>query len=159
MELYPAVKRKETMAFAGKWMELKSTVLNEISQTREDKYVFSHSGISLGFVYSIFLHHLPTQSHSQLSITLVSLTPFKHTGYVYVFPEHTTLRLPAGYPPSFINLLHIVYCKLGPISMRSSAQGCLLPFHPQPSGLSSGESSPTHSYNTPMNLGSHSPSP
>lgn len=51
------------MVFAGKQMELRITVLNEISQTREDKYVFSHRGISLGFASSIFLHHLPTQSH------------------------------------------------------------------------------------------------
>lgn len=88
VEFYPVVKRKKTMASAGKWIEVKITVLNEISQTREDKYVFSHSGISLGFVSSIFLHHLPTQSHSQSSITLVSLTHLS---------TWVTLHLPRGH--------------------------------------------------------------
>lgn len=159
-EFYPAVKRKATMACAGKQIQLRITVLNEISQTREDKYVFSHHGISLGFASSIFLHHLPTQSHGQLSITLVSLSPSELMGYVNIFPERATLRLPAGYPPSFINLPHISNCKpqLGPASLRSGTRGCLIPLqsvtcHPQPSGLSSSESSHTHSHNTPMNLG------
>lgn len=99
------------MAFAGKRMELRITVLNEISQTWEDKYVFSHRGISLGFASSIFLHHLPTQSHGPLSITLISLAPSELAGYVNIFPERATLRLPAGYPPSFNDLPRISYCK------------------------------------------------
>lgn len=117
------------MAFAGKRMELRITVLNEISQTQEDKYVFSHRGISLGFASSIFLPQLPAQSHGQLSVTLVSLTPPELMGYVNVFPEHATLRLPAGYAPSFIDLPGISYCKpqLGPASPGYGARGCLIP--------------------------------
>jgi hypothetical protein len=37
MEYYPAIKNKEIMPFAGKWMKLK-IILIEISQAQEVKY-------------------------------------------------------------------------------------------------------------------------
>lgn len=103
MEFYPAANRKETTACAGKHLELKITVLNEISQAQEDKSVFSHSGIGLGFVSSIFLRHLSAQSRSQLSIMLVSLTQL--STWVLCTPFQSIY--PAGCPPSFINLPYI----------------------------------------------------
>jgi hypothetical protein len=36
MEYYSAIKN-EMLAFAGKWMELESTMLSEISQFQKDK--------------------------------------------------------------------------------------------------------------------------
>ena len=54
----------------------------------KDKYVFSHGGISLGFVSSIFL---PTMYPSPWSRS----RPSKHMGSVYSFLEHTTPRLSA----------------------------------------------------------------
>jgi hypothetical protein len=42
MEFYSAIKRNETMSFAGRWMELELILLNDISQSHKDKYcVFS----------------------------------------------------------------------------------------------------------------------
>jgi hypothetical protein len=37
MEYYSAIKKKEMMSFAGKWIELVIT-LSEISQTQKDKH-------------------------------------------------------------------------------------------------------------------------
>ena len=38
MEYYSALKRKEILAHATTWMNLKDIMLNEISPTRKDKY-------------------------------------------------------------------------------------------------------------------------
>jgi hypothetical protein len=38
MKYYSALKKKEIMSFAGKWMELEVITLNKISQTQKDKY-------------------------------------------------------------------------------------------------------------------------
>jgi hypothetical protein len=38
MEFYSAIKKKEIMLFAGKWVELETIMLNEISQSHKDKY-------------------------------------------------------------------------------------------------------------------------
>ena len=38
MEYYSAVKKNEIMTFAGTWMDLEIIILNEVSQTEEDKY-------------------------------------------------------------------------------------------------------------------------
>ena len=38
MEFYAAERKKELLSFATAWMELESTVLNEISQMVRDKY-------------------------------------------------------------------------------------------------------------------------
>lgn len=70
------------MAFAGKGTEAKITVLNEISQTPEDKCVFSPSGITLGCVsVSTTSPHSPTANHP----SRLSLTPCKHMGYITSF--------------------------------------------------------------------------
>jgi hypothetical protein len=41
MEFYLAIKRNETMSFAGKWMELEIILLSEISQAYKVPHVFS----------------------------------------------------------------------------------------------------------------------
>ena len=38
MEWYLAVMKNEVMQFAGRWMELEATILNEVMQTAKDKY-------------------------------------------------------------------------------------------------------------------------
>ena len=38
MEYFSAIKRKEILPFATTWMNLKSSMLSEISQTEKDKY-------------------------------------------------------------------------------------------------------------------------
>jgi hypothetical protein len=44
MEFYSAIKKKETMLFAGKWMELENFMLSEVSQAQKHQrlHVFSH---------------------------------------------------------------------------------------------------------------------
>jgi hypothetical protein len=37
MELYSAMKNNEILSFAGKWMELESIILSEVSQAQKDK--------------------------------------------------------------------------------------------------------------------------
>jgi hypothetical protein len=36
MECYLAIKNKDIMKFAGKWIELENTILNEVTQTQKD---------------------------------------------------------------------------------------------------------------------------
>ena len=36
MEYYSAIKNKDIMNFAGKWMELENTILSEVTQTKKD---------------------------------------------------------------------------------------------------------------------------
>ena len=38
MEFYLAIKNKNIMNFANKWMELKNIILSEITQTQKDTY-------------------------------------------------------------------------------------------------------------------------
>ena len=38
MEYYSAIKENKIMSFAMTWMDLKNTMLSEISQTEKDKY-------------------------------------------------------------------------------------------------------------------------
>ena len=38
MKYYLAVKKKEILPFAKAWMELESTILSEINQSKKDKY-------------------------------------------------------------------------------------------------------------------------
>ena len=38
MEYYSALKRKETLIYAIRWMNLEDIMLSEISQTKKDKY-------------------------------------------------------------------------------------------------------------------------
>jgi hypothetical protein len=45
MEYYTAIKNKDIMAFAGRWMELQNIILNEVTQTQKDMYGM-HSFIS-----------------------------------------------------------------------------------------------------------------
>jgi hypothetical protein len=37
MEFYSAIKKKEIMLFAGKWMELKNFMLSKVSQAQKIK--------------------------------------------------------------------------------------------------------------------------
>ena len=36
MVYYSAIKNEDIMNFAGKWMELKNTILSEVTQTQKD---------------------------------------------------------------------------------------------------------------------------
>jgi len=36
MKYYSTIKNKDIMKFAGKWMELGNTILNEVTQTQKD---------------------------------------------------------------------------------------------------------------------------
>ena len=38
MDYYSAIKKDEIMPFAVTWMDLKSVILNEVSQTEKEKY-------------------------------------------------------------------------------------------------------------------------
>ena len=38
MEYYSAIKNKDIMNFAGKWMELESIILSEVTQTQMNMY-------------------------------------------------------------------------------------------------------------------------
>jgi hypothetical protein len=38
MEWYRAIKNKDTMIFAGKWMELENIILSEVTQTQKDMH-------------------------------------------------------------------------------------------------------------------------
>jgi hypothetical protein len=38
VEYYPLKKKNEFILFAGKWMELKIHIVNQISQSQKDKY-------------------------------------------------------------------------------------------------------------------------
>jgi hypothetical protein len=44
LELYAAMKKNEMLSFAGKWMELKKTILSEVSlvQKTKNRYVLPH---------------------------------------------------------------------------------------------------------------------
>ena len=41
MEYYSAFKKNEIMPFAATWMDLKSVILSEVSQTEKKKYITS----------------------------------------------------------------------------------------------------------------------
>jgi hypothetical protein len=36
MEYYSAIKNKDIMSFAGKWIEIENTILSEVTQTQKD---------------------------------------------------------------------------------------------------------------------------
>ena len=38
MEYYSAIKKNDFMKFAGKWMELESIILSEVTQTQKNTY-------------------------------------------------------------------------------------------------------------------------
>jgi hypothetical protein len=38
IEYYSAIKNKDIMKFAGKWIELEKIILNEVTQTQKDKH-------------------------------------------------------------------------------------------------------------------------
>jgi hypothetical protein len=38
MDYYSAIKNKDIMKFAGKWMELQMIILSEVTQTQKDPY-------------------------------------------------------------------------------------------------------------------------
>jgi hypothetical protein len=43
MEFYSAIKKKEILSFAGKWMKLENIILSEVNQAQKAKeHVFSH---------------------------------------------------------------------------------------------------------------------
>jgi hypothetical protein len=41
MEFYSAIKKNEIMLFAGKWMEMETFTLSEVSQAQVKGYMFS----------------------------------------------------------------------------------------------------------------------
>jgi hypothetical protein len=43
MEFYSAIKKNETLSFAGKWMELENIILSEVSQAPKTKIICSPS--------------------------------------------------------------------------------------------------------------------
>jgi hypothetical protein len=45
MEYYSAIKNKDILSFAGKWMELENIILSEVTQTQKDIHgMYSLSG-------------------------------------------------------------------------------------------------------------------
>jgi hypothetical protein len=38
MEYYSAIKKKDILNFAGKWMELENIILGEVTQTQKDMH-------------------------------------------------------------------------------------------------------------------------
>jgi hypothetical protein len=38
MEYYSAIKNKDILSFAGKWVELENIILSEVTQTQKDMY-------------------------------------------------------------------------------------------------------------------------
>jgi hypothetical protein len=42
MKYYSAIKNKDIMSFAGKWMELENIILSEVSQTQKTCMVCTH---------------------------------------------------------------------------------------------------------------------
>jgi hypothetical protein len=44
VEYYSAIKKKESVSFAGKWMELEVIMLSEISQAQKAKSKTTHIG-------------------------------------------------------------------------------------------------------------------
>jgi hypothetical protein len=38
MEYYSAIKSKDFMSFAGKWMELENIILSKVTQTQKDMH-------------------------------------------------------------------------------------------------------------------------
>jgi hypothetical protein len=41
MEYYSAIKNKDILTFAGKWMELENIILSEVTQTQKDMHGMS----------------------------------------------------------------------------------------------------------------------
>ena len=41
-DCYSAIKKNEIMPFEATWMDLKTVILSEVSQTEKDKYYISH---------------------------------------------------------------------------------------------------------------------
>ena len=39
MEYYSAIRKNEMMLFIATWMDLEITIVNEVSQTKKDKYL------------------------------------------------------------------------------------------------------------------------
>jgi hypothetical protein len=52
MEYYPAIKSKDILNFAGKWMKLENIILSEVTQCSKDM----HSVYSLISEYQVTLH-------------------------------------------------------------------------------------------------------
>jgi hypothetical protein len=42
LEYYSAIKNKDILSFAGKWMELENIILSEVTQTQKDMHVCTH---------------------------------------------------------------------------------------------------------------------
>jgi hypothetical protein len=42
MEYYKAIKNEDILSFTGKWMELESIILNEVTQTQKDVHGMTH---------------------------------------------------------------------------------------------------------------------
>jgi hypothetical protein len=47
MEYYSAIKNKDILSFAGKWMELENIILSEVTQTQKDMHGMMHGMYSL----------------------------------------------------------------------------------------------------------------
>ena len=42
MEYYSALKNKDILSFAGKWVELENIILSDVTQTQKDRHVCAH---------------------------------------------------------------------------------------------------------------------
>ena len=45
VEYYSAIKNKDIMKFAGKWMEIEMIILSHVTQTQKDKKEYMYSSI------------------------------------------------------------------------------------------------------------------
>jgi hypothetical protein len=68
MEYYSAIKKNEVMKFLGKWMELESIILSEVTHTQKNTHGM-HSLIlaqKLGIPKGKFTDHTKLKSHLEI---------------------------------------------------------------------------------------------
>jgi putative heme degradation protein len=76
MDYYSAIKKNEIMLFVGKWMELKSIMLGEISQVQNKGHMF-HSCMDDRFkrkMYTKSINMIPhARTHTHTHTTFVGI--------------------------------------------------------------------------------------
>ena len=45
VEYYPAIKNKDILSFAAKWMELENIILSKVTQSQKNKHVITDKWI------------------------------------------------------------------------------------------------------------------